>query len=131
VARALGGDASGFVSVSLEKDNKGEGAKDLFTVHTREATDDLIRALVRARNNAYPDAGTLSTEVVPRITLRVDGITLDHRPVVSWPGVSSSPVSEPVGQPEPDRLDSEQPRRQTALRRVIARELSRMNYEGV
>jgi len=170
--RELGGDASGFMSVSLNKDardraNGGVAVEDhLFTVHTREAADDLINALVRARNSAYPDSGslatfqaataspatrvvespcvpedayTLSTVVAPRVMLTVDGIGLGtpvpsaevdshrltwDRPVVSWPGVAEVP--EPSERPQ-----SEQPRREAALRRVIERELERMRWEGV
>jgi len=42
-------------------DDGVDGERALFTTQTREATDELINALVRARNSAYPDAENLST----------------------------------------------------------------------
>lgn len=178
----LGGDASGYVGISLDD---GVSRDELFTTQTREATDNLIDALVRARNSAYPDSGSLATfqaaTASPAVAIReVDYFVppiepplaeaespyaawrgrhgIDGSVVVDYDPMGASPSSgdikpKPVGayghfsawygvpwdhhvpvneDPQPaSPPQSEQPRREAALRRVIERELGRMDQEGV
>jgi hypothetical protein len=141
----LGGDTSGYVSVDLDT-HDGEDSSALFTTQTREATDELINALVRARNSAYPDAGSLATfqaacasgavdirespsSVPPAIASFVSDVeaaSVGDRWLRAIRRLNADEAPEPAEQPQ-----SEQPRRQAALRRVIDRELDKMDWEGV